>query len=65
MDEQCLIRRAKELHKTTQLSLYDCAAKAVYELVPAEEMARLGSLYDITINDLIDDIYQKMEGGTK
>ena len=63
MRYKTIIRQAKLLY----LAGYsedkrECAERAITKLVSADEMCQLANTFDITLNDLVEDVYQRMQG---
>lgn len=55
-----IINRAKELYDNKHKEKRSCVEQAVNELVPVKEIVEFARNYDITKDNLIDDICKKI-----
>ena len=60
MKYEDIINRAKYLYVTNNKEMKSCVEQAVNELVSVQEIVELSLNYDITKDDLIDDICKKI-----
>ena len=60
--EERLIQEAKELNKTNP-NKTQCATRAVMNILTPEEMCEFATLYDITMDHIIDWVEKELRKG--
>lgn len=56
-----IVTRAKEIYSKNNTDLKSCIYTASIEILSVDEIANIGVIFDATLEDLVDAIYNRFE----